>query len=92
MDILVKHIERCLKEREFCLVLEDQLERCWPNEKIKSAEREKQIQTFAKLRGWSAFILNTDSGVTRAIFARHSQGPDRINQASAAGLVLFTRR
>ena len=70
MDTLVKYIERCLKEREFCLVYEDELERCWPSQKIERTEREKQIQTFAESHGWSAFILNTDSGLTRAIFSR----------------------
>ena len=68
MDTLAKHIERYVKKREFCIVFEDELERCWPSEKIERAEREKQIQTFAKFRGWSASILNTDSGHTRAIF------------------------
>jgi hypothetical protein len=70
MDTLGKHIERCLKEREFCLVLEDELERCWPTEKIKRAERESQIQAFAKSRGWNASILNSDFGHTRAIILR----------------------
>ena len=73
MDELAKHIEQSLKERGFCLVLEDELERCWRSEKIKRADREKQIQTFAKSRGWIVSILNTDSGVMRAIFARHSR-------------------
>jgi hypothetical protein len=70
MDILAKHIERSLKERAFCLVLEDDLERCWPSEKIEDPEREKQIQAFAESHGWIASILNTDSGVMRAIFTR----------------------
>lgn len=74
MDELAKHIERGLKERGFCLVLEDELERCWPSEKIKRADREKQIEAFAKSHGWIVSILNTDSGVVRAIFARHSRG------------------
>jgi hypothetical protein len=69
MDELAKHIERSLKERSFCLVFEDELERCWPSEKIKRADREKQIQTFAKSRGWIVSILNIDSGIMRAIFA-----------------------
>jgi hypothetical protein len=73
MDELAKHIERSLKERGFCLVLEDQLERCWPSEKIKRAGREEQIQTFAKSPGWIVAILDTDSGVMRAIFERHSR-------------------
>jgi hypothetical protein len=69
MGELAKNIERSLKERGFCLVLEDELERCWPSARIKGADREKQIQTFAKSRGWIASILNADSGVMRAIFA-----------------------
>jgi len=72
MDELAKHIERSLKERGFYVVLEDELERCWPSEKIRRADREKQIQTFAKSRGWIVSILNTDSGM-RAIFEQHSR-------------------
>jgi hypothetical protein len=72
MDTLAKHIERDLKEREFCVVFEDELERCWRNEKMERGEREKEIQTFAKLRGWSASIINTDSGLIRAIFLRRT--------------------
>ena len=49
MDRLPEQIERCLKDRSLCLVLEDELERCWPSEKIEPAEQEKQIQTFAEL-------------------------------------------
>ena len=75
MDELAKHIERSLRERGFCVVLEDELERCWPSEKTKCADREKQIQTFAESRGWIVSILNTDSGVMRAIF----EGPDSIS-------------
>jgi len=71
MRKLATHIERSLKEREFCVVFEDELERCWPIEKIKRADREKQIQTFAKSRGWIVSILNTDFGM-RAIFEHHS--------------------
>jgi hypothetical protein len=67
MDELAKHIERSLKERGFCVLLEDELERCWPSE-IKRGDREKQILTFAKSRGWVVSILNTDSGDMRAIF------------------------
>ena len=67
MDELAKHIEWCLKEREFCVVFEDELERCWSIEKIKRADREKQIQAFAKSHGWIALILDTDSGAIRAI-------------------------
>ncbi len=71
MDELAKHIERTLKEREFCLVFEDELERCWPSQKMDDpSERENQIQAFAKSHGWSASVLNTDSGLVRALFTR----------------------
>ena len=69
MDDLAKHIERNLKERGFCVVFEDELQCCWPSEKIKDAEREKQIQTFGKSHGWIVSILDTDSGVIRALFS-----------------------
>ena len=72
MDELAKHIERSLKERGFCVVLEDELGRCWPIEKIDREDREKQIQTFAKSHGWMVSILDADSGAMRAIFERHS--------------------
>ena len=78
MDELAKHIERCLKEREFCVVFEDGLERYWPIEKIKRADREKQIHAFAKSHGWIVSILNTDSVAIRAIFERRAEGPQHI--------------
>ena len=71
MHKLATHTERSLKERGFCVVFEDELERCWRIEKIKRADREKQIQTFAKSREWIVSILNTDFGM-RAIFEHHS--------------------
>ena len=70
MDRLAEPIEQCLKDRSFCLVLEDELERGWPSEKMERGEREKQIQTFAKLHGWTVSIIDTDSGLMRAIFSR----------------------
>ena len=73
MDTLAKDIERHLKEREFCVVFEDELERCWQSEKMDRGEREKEIQTFAELHGWSASIINTDSGLLRAIFWRENR-------------------
>jgi len=68
LDTLAKRIEQQLKEREFCLVFEDEVEHCWPGGKIERTERESQIQAFARSRGWNAFILNSDSGHTRAVF------------------------
>ena len=75
MDKLAKRIERSLKERGFCLVLEDELDRCWPSEKITPPNREERIQTLAESNGWIVSILNTDSGVMRAIFERHRAVP-----------------
>jgi len=68
MTELTKHIERTLKERGFSVVFEDEWERCWRSEEIKPADREEQIETFAESHGWIVSILNTDSGVIRAIF------------------------
>ena len=70
MNTLAEGIERGLKEREFCVVFEDELERCWPSEKMEPGEREKQIQGFAKWHGWMVSVLTTDSGRSRAIFTR----------------------
>jgi hypothetical protein len=67
-DALAEHIKRSLKERGFCVVLEDELERCWPGEKIDPEKREDDIQGFAKSRGWVVSILDRDSGATRALF------------------------
>jgi hypothetical protein len=72
MDKLAEHIDRSLKERGFSVVLEDELERCWPSEKIDRKDREKQIQTFAKSQGWIVSILDADSGAMRAIFEHQS--------------------
>ena len=71
MDELAKHIERSLRERGFCVVLEDELEGCWSSEKSDREDREKQIQTFGKSHGWMVSILDADSGAMRAIFEHH---------------------
>jgi len=68
MTELAKHIERTLKERGFCVVFEDELERCWPSAEIKPADREEELEIFAESHGWIVSILNTDSDVMRAIF------------------------
>ena len=79
MDVLAKQIEWGLKERGFCIVLEDELERCWPSQKLKPVDREEQVETFAEQRGWLVSILNTDSGVMRAIFSPSSRRRYRIS-------------
>jgi hypothetical protein len=40
---------------------------------VERAEREKEIQFFAKSHGWTAVILTVDSG-SRAIFRNLEQG------------------
>jgi hypothetical protein len=78
MDELAKHIEQSLKERGFCVVWADEVERCWPSENVEDADREEQIQTFAESRGWIVFV-HTDSGAMRAIF----EGPHGDEKAFA---------
>ena len=73
MDELARHIEQCLSKRGFCVVFEDELERCWPSEKIDLGDREETIQSFAKSHGWIVSVLNSDFGGTRAIFESHSR-------------------
>jgi hypothetical protein len=73
LKTLAEHIAANLAERAFCVVFEDDLERCWPSEMVERAEREKEIQFFAKSQGWTAVILTVDSG-SRAIFRNLEQG------------------
>jgi hypothetical protein len=68
MKTLAEHVAQQLKEREFCVVFENEIERCWPRKKLRRAEQEEQIQAFAKSSGWRAFIYDSDSGRISAIF------------------------
>jgi hypothetical protein len=68
LETLAKRIKWQLKQRGFCVVFENDVERYWPNEKSKPSERLNQIEAFAKSRGWKASILNTEMGDTRVIF------------------------
>jgi len=92
MGELAKQIERSLKGRAFYLVLEDELDRCWPSEKIKRADREKQIETFAKSHGWivsfSIPILVLLGQYSRV----KAEEPHRSSWVSAARRILFTCR
>jgi len=47
LKTLAKHVAAHLAERAFCVVFEDDLERCWPSARLKRAVREKEIQSFA---------------------------------------------
>ena len=69
MKTLAKHIATRIGERTFCVVFEDDLERCWPSNKMPAAKRKKEIQDFAQSQGWTAAILEGAFG-TRAIFER----------------------
>jgi len=67
VKILAKHVSARLEERAFCVVFENDLERCWPFKKLTRSEREREIQDFADSQGWTAAILEGAFG-TRAIF------------------------
>ena len=69
MKKLAEHIAQQLKEREFVIVFENDLERCWPSRTMARPEREREIQEFAESQGWTAAIVDGAFG-TRAIFRR----------------------
>jgi len=69
MKTLTKDIATKLGEGPFCVVFEDDLERCWSSNKMPQARREREIQNFAESQGWAAAILEGAFG-TRAIFRR----------------------
>jgi hypothetical protein len=69
-----EHITQQLKERGFCVVFENDLERCWPSKEMARAQREGKIRGFAESQGWTAAILESGFG-TRAIFRRLEPGP-----------------
>jgi hypothetical protein len=69
MKTLTKDIAARLGERAFYVIFEDDLERCWPSNKMAQARLKKEIQTFAESQGWTAAILEGAFG-TRAIFRR----------------------
>jgi hypothetical protein len=74
LKILAEHVAQQLKEREFCVVFEHDLERCWPSSEMSQAERERKIKDFAESQGWTAAI---QSGfATRAIFQKAEPGID----------------
>jgi hypothetical protein len=71
MKILAKHIVARLGERAFCVVFEDDLERCWPSDKVAAVKRNREIQNFAESHACTAAILEGAFG-TRAIFEARS--------------------
>ena len=67
LKTLAEHIAARLEERAFCVVFENDLERCWPRKEMARTKREREIQGFAESQGWTAAILERGFG-TRAIF------------------------
>jgi hypothetical protein len=75
LKTLAEHIAQQLKERGFCVVVDRDLERCWPSSRMARAEREREIQEFTESQGWTAAIR--DAGFdTRAIFRKLEPGTD----------------
>jgi hypothetical protein len=83
MQILAKYVAAHLGERAFCVVFEDDLDRCWPRREMAQAEREREIQGFAESQGWSATILDGAFG-TRAIFQKLE--PDAVDYEGSPGV------
>ena len=79
---LIDHIEAQLLLRGFCIVFEDDLERCWPSNQMSEAERNSEIQRFAESQRWSAKIVDGGFG-TRAIF--EGLEPDALDYEGRAG-------
>jgi hypothetical protein len=74
LKTLAEHIAAHLEERAFCVVFENDLERCWPRKEMARTKREREIQGFAESQGWTAVILEGGFGM-RAIF-RSLDGSD----------------
>jgi hypothetical protein len=72
LKTLAENIAARLQERAFCVVFENDLERCWPRKEVARTKRQREIQGFAESQGWTAAILEGGFG-TRAIF--RSLGP-----------------
>jgi muramoyltetrapeptide carboxypeptidase LdcA involved in peptidoglycan recycling len=67
MKTLAKHVVERLEERALCLVFENDVERCWPSNKITHAKRTEEIQSFAESQDWTAAVVEGGFG-TRVIF------------------------
>jgi hypothetical protein len=69
LKALAEHIGARLGERAFCVVFENDLERCWPRKEMARTKRETEIQHFAESQGWTAAILEGGFGM-RPLFQR----------------------
>jgi len=70
LKTLAKDIAAQLEERAFCVVFEDDLNRCWPSNDMEPTTRLREIHRFAAAHGWSAAIVDTGLFGTRVIFQR----------------------
>lgn len=80
MKILAKHVAAQLEERSFCIVFEEDLERCWPSKEMPRSEQERKIQSFAESHGWTVGIRDGAFGM-RAVFQElewERVGADRV--------------
>jgi hypothetical protein len=64
MKTLAKHVAAGLEERAFCVLFENDVERCWPSNKITHAKRKEEIQSFAESQGWTAAVVEGGFGTT----------------------------
>ena len=71
--ILSEHIAAQLALRGFCLLFDDDLERCWPSNQMSPEERNSEINRFAESHGWSATTRDCVFGTT-ALFQRLEPG------------------
>jgi hypothetical protein len=50
LKTLAKNVATHLRERAFCVVFEDDLDRCWPRRQMARAEREREIKPSPNLK------------------------------------------
>ncbi len=67
MKALAKRIQKSLNNKKAVTILESELERVWPSERIKRLEREKKIHAFAEAYGLEAYVW--DPGI-RVVFKK----------------------
>ena len=81
LKTLTERITARLDDRAFCVVFEQDVERCWPRKEMTLAKRETEIQSFAESQGWTVAIVQGGLG-TRAIFERLERDVAGLNQST----------
>jgi hypothetical protein len=77
MKTLANQVGAKLEKRAFCVVFENDVERCWPSNKMTRTKRKEEIQSFAESQGWNATVLEGAFGI-RVVF-REGLEPDAIS-------------